>query len=106
MGVSSAALAGRYGELEMPLVIMAGRYDRIVDFGRHSRRLADAAPDAVLIPLENAGHMLHHDVPDKVVDAVELAFSRSAHTDPGRLKPKPRSVAAGPTPERATLWED
>ena len=28
-----AALAGRYGELEMPIVIMAGRHDRIVDFG-------------------------------------------------------------------------
>ena len=106
MGVSSAALAGRYSELEMPIVIMAGRHDRIVDFGRHSRRLADAAPNTVLIPLEHAGHMLHHDVPDKVVDAVELAFNRSAHTNPGRLIPEPRSAAAGPTPERAVLRGD
>jgi pimeloyl-ACP methyl ester carboxylesterase len=72
MALSAAAIAGRYVELRMPVVIMAGTHDQIVDFGRQSLRLAEAVPNATLIPCDDVGHMIHHDIPDKVVEAVDL----------------------------------
>ncbi len=101
MTVSAAAIAGRYGELEMPIVIMAGTHDRIVDFERQSQRLAQAVPNAFLIPFGDVGHMLHHDIPDKVVEAVELALNRSARAASGRFIRKSVNAAAGPNLERA-----
>jgi pimeloyl-ACP methyl ester carboxylesterase len=76
MALSAAAIAGRYGELRMPVVIMAGRHDQIVDFEHHARRLAEAVPGATLLPFDDAGHMIHHLVPDKVVEAVDLAVAQ------------------------------
>jgi pimeloyl-ACP methyl ester carboxylesterase len=72
MALSASAIAGRYVELRMPVVIMAGTHDQIVDFGRQSLRLAEAVPNATLIPCDDVGHMIHHDIPDKVVEAVDL----------------------------------
>ncbi len=95
MTVSAAAIAPRYRELKMPVVIMAGRDDRIVNFTLQSRRLAEAIPNGFLIPLEEVGHMLHHDVPDKVVEAVDLALNRS-YAGPDRLIS--RRLAAGIEP--------
>ena len=81
MALSAAAIAGRYGELRMPVVIMAGTHDQIVDFERHARRLAEAVPGAILLPFDDAGHMIHHLVPDKVVEAVNLAVAGSRKTE-------------------------
>lgn len=75
MALSAAAIAGRYGELRIPVVIMAGSQDQIVDFGRQSQRLAESVPNARLIARDDVGHMIHHDIPDKVVEAVALVVA-------------------------------
>lgn len=107
MTVSAAAIAGRYGELEMPVVIMAGTHDRIVDFERQSQRLAKAVPNAFLISFEDVGHMLHHDIPDKVVEAVELALNRSTGAANGRLRPSRSTLLPGPVLSGPRLgWSD
>jgi pimeloyl-ACP methyl ester carboxylesterase len=74
---SAAALAKRYDELKMPIIIMAGIGDRLVDFARQSARLDEVLADSSLLPFEGAGHMIHHTAPEKVVDGIELAASRS-----------------------------
>ncbi len=66
---SAAALSGRYGELEMPVVIMAGDGDKIVG-NRQDRRLQRAVRGSRLEIVEGAGHMVHHLASRKVVDAI------------------------------------
>jgi pimeloyl-ACP methyl ester carboxylesterase len=102
MAASAAAIAERYPELRIPIVIMAGRGDRIVDFAGQSARLAAALPNATLIPFDDAGHMIHHAVPEEVVEAVELARRRS--TDGvHRPAPNPESPRDAETTARAEL---
>ena len=70
MTPSAAALAKRYDELKMPIVIMAGTGDRLVDFARQSGRLDEVLAKSTLVPFEGAGHMIHHSAPEKVVDGI------------------------------------
>jgi len=103
MTPSAAALAERYGELKMPIIIMAGREDRIVDFTRQSGRLDEVLGKSTLVSLEGAGHMIHHIVPEKVVEGINLAASRSAIAENSQLIPmQPITVdAAGSKPGAA-----
>jgi pimeloyl-ACP methyl ester carboxylesterase len=69
---SAAALEHRYGELTMPVAIIAGAGDRIVDPHAQSNRLAHVVlkRDAQLVA--GAGHMVHYFAPESVVAAVAL----------------------------------
>ncbi|WP_270933895.1 alpha/beta fold hydrolase [Falsiroseomonas oryzae] len=68
----TARAAPRYGELaRLPVAILAGAEDRIVDVGRHSVRLHRAVPGSTLRILPGLGHMLHHGAPGIVTAAVE-----------------------------------
>ena len=100
MTPSAAALAKRYDELKMPIVIMAGTGDRLVDFARQSERLDEVLADSTLLPLKGAGHMIHHSAPEKVVDGINLA-SRAGIAENGQLLPmqQPTTVDAGQKPE-------
>ena len=100
MTPSAAALAKRYDQLKMPIVIMAGTGDRLVDFARQSRRLDEVLADSTLLPFKGAGHMIHHSAPEKVVDGINLA-SRAGIAENGQLLPmqQPTTVDAGQKPE-------
>ena len=63
MTPSAAALASRYGELKMPIIIMAGTEDRIVNFASQSEHLDEVLGQSTLVPFPGAGHMIHHLVP-------------------------------------------
>ncbi len=97
MTPSAAALADRYGELKMPIVIMAGTGDRLVDFGRQSGRLDEVLRESTLLPFEGAGHMIHHSDPQKVIAGINLAASRSGRAEHSQLLPiqQPITVGAG-----------
>ena len=82
---SAAALAKRYDELKMPIVIMAGTGDRLVNFARQSGRLDEVLAESTLIPFKGAGHMIHHSAPEKVVDGINLASAGIAEN--GQLLP-------------------
>lgn len=100
MTPSAAALADRYRELKMPIIIMAGTEDRIVDFARQSGRLDEILRQSALVSFEGAGHMIHHVSPEKVVDGVNLAASRSAIAENSQAIPmQPITADAGPQPE-------
>jgi pimeloyl-ACP methyl ester carboxylesterase len=89
MTPSAAALADRYGELKMPIVIMAGTGDRLVDFGRQSGRLDEVLRESTLLPFEGAGHMIHHTAPQKVIDGINLAASRSGRAESNQVLSDP-----------------
>ncbi len=71
MVASAMKLQDRYRELKLPIVIMAGDGDKMVDFDRQSRRFHEDVPQSELIVVPGAGHMVHHTAPDKVVAAVD-----------------------------------
>jgi len=66
-------LEKHYGELKMPVVIVTGANDRIVDVGRQSRRLHDEIPHSEFVALPGLGHMVHHLAPDEVIGAIHRA---------------------------------
>ena len=70
-----AAMQDRYRELRMPVVIMAGAKDRVVDVGRHAMRLHKDIPQSSLRVKPDVGHMLHYAVPEQVADAIEAAMA-------------------------------
>ena len=100
MTPSAAALAKRYDQLKLPIVIMAGTGDRLVDFARQSGRLDKVLAESTLIPFKGAGHMIHHSAPEKVVDGINLA-SRAGIAENGQLLPMQQrtTVDAGQKPE-------
>jgi pimeloyl-ACP methyl ester carboxylesterase len=76
-----AALAtkSRYGELDMPVVIMAGTEDRVVNVDRHAIRLHLDVPHSLLLLVPDVGHMVHYAAPERVAEAVEFASGQTAH---------------------------
>jgi pimeloyl-ACP methyl ester carboxylesterase len=81
------SLRGRYKELSLPAVIMAGDGDKVV-FKRSAKRLHASVTVSVLRIIKGAGHMVHHLVPEQVAEAVEAvgtappdaAFAALRHT--------------------------
>ena len=94
------AVTERYGELgRLPVSIVVGAEDQIVDVGRQSARLHDVLSHSDLRVVPGFGHMVHHGAPGLVAEAVEAvaaATGRSAlgTSDPGR-------AAAPPVPGHA-----
>jgi pimeloyl-ACP methyl ester carboxylesterase len=66
----------RYAEIAMPVAIIAGAEDGIVN-QKQSRRLHDDLPNSTLRIVPGAGHMIHYAVPHEVVGAVGEIATRS-----------------------------
>jgi pimeloyl-ACP methyl ester carboxylesterase len=75
---AAASLLDRHSELEMPVAIMAGKGDRVVDIGRQSRRLHAELPNSSLHELDGVGHMIHYTARDAVVAAIAAAAGAGA----------------------------
>ena len=71
-----AAMRDRYGELHLPVMIMAGSEDQVVDVGRHAVRLREQIPHGELRLVPGAGHMVHHAVPGQVAEMIEAVQAR------------------------------
>ena len=78
MAYGVASMRDRYEELDMPVAIMAGSEDRVVDVGRHAVRLHEQIPGSGLRLVPGAGHMVHHAVPGLVAELVEAVSACSA----------------------------
>lgn len=70
--------AHRYGEIRAPTVIVAGDRDTTVFPDIHSRALAAAIPNARLIMLPGAGHIIHHARADLVIGEIDAIASLSS----------------------------
>jgi pimeloyl-ACP methyl ester carboxylesterase len=78
MAYGVASMRDGYQGLQMPVVIVAGTEDRVVDVGRHAVRLQGDIPGSELRLVPGAGHMVHHAVPGLVAELVEAVSDRSA----------------------------
>lgn len=61
----ATAYQDRYGELAMPVVIVAGERDRLVDCGKQSLRLHHDIPHSLFHPVAGAGHMVPRPTPKR-----------------------------------------
>lgn len=67
---SAAALRRRYLELGMPVTIIAGKGDKLIDPVSHSERLHAAISQSELIIIPGQVHMVHQTATDAVMRAV------------------------------------
>jgi pimeloyl-ACP methyl ester carboxylesterase len=66
----AAGLAGHHSELSLPVAIIAGRDDQIVDCDSQAGRLHIELADSKLVKVPGAGHMLHYSVPEQVAAVI------------------------------------
>ena len=71
---TAAAASKAYPTLRMPVVIVAGSEDRLVDTAEQSGRLHRAIGHSTFRPVPGAGHMVHQINPEAVMSAVDEAF--------------------------------
>lgn len=64
-------LAGRYGEIAIPVAIVSGDGDRIVDHETQAVRLHAEITGSELVTLPGVGHMVHWVALDEVMDAID-----------------------------------
>ena len=67
------ALSKRYADLKMPVVIIAGQEDRLIDIDKQSARLHADVTHSTLHRVPGAGHMVHQTATDAVMGAVDEA---------------------------------
>lgn len=75
----AASLVRRYKDLRMPVVIVAGSGDRLVDTTRQSERLHAELPHSEFRRIGGAGHMLEHTAPEQVSKAVREVLRAADH---------------------------
>ena len=68
----------RYGEIEVPTVVISGDVDKTVSTSIHSRPFARAVPGAKLIVLEGVGHMIQNAAPDVIVCEIDAMIEKQA----------------------------
>src|SRR4029079_5483365 len=66
-------LQEHYRELTLPVVILTGADDQIVDVDRQSRRLHRELPQSEFTALPGLCHMVHHLAPETGIQAVQRA---------------------------------
>lgn len=76
---AAAALQARYGELQVPAIVVTGAQDRVLWARFQSGRFADHIAHGWLRVVEGAGHMVHHVATAQVLAAVHQA-SALAHS--------------------------
>ena len=85
-------LSKRYQELQLPIVLLAGSGDRLVYRSRHSDRFHAELPHTDYRVMDGCGHMVHHIVPEQVLDAIDAASAYAATARP------PVRLHQAPTP--------
>jgi pimeloyl-ACP methyl ester carboxylesterase len=76
MAYGAASMQSGYPSLRMPVTIIAGKEDKVVDVNRHAVRLHKQIPHSTLQLVPGAGHMVHHAVPAQVAKAIEAVSER------------------------------
>jgi len=93
---AARGLSPLYGELSVPVGIIAGSEDRIVDTNEHSARLHRELGTSTFHRVPGCGHMVHHAAPEEVLAAIAAAGLSGAAKAAARLaaaatKPPPRN---------------
>jgi pimeloyl-ACP methyl ester carboxylesterase len=64
-------MQSRYGELKIPVSIVVGADDRLINAKSQSMRLHEEMPRSALRVIAGIGHMVHHGAPLEVMKAIE-----------------------------------
>lgn len=91
-------LSPRYGEVRVPVTILTGDADNVLDPVVHAIRLHRSIPHSSLTVVPEAGHMLHHVAPAEVMAAIQRSWheadvQRRALSSPAAAKPPPEARA-------------
>lgn len=99
---SADALSRRYSDLSVPVRIIAGADDRVVETEKHSARLHRMLAASTYRRVPRCGHMVHHAAPDEVLSAIAaIAATRPRSTKPAARQhksPQRRWLHIGDTP--------
>jgi pimeloyl-ACP methyl ester carboxylesterase len=71
----------QYADLKMPVVIIAGEQDRLVDIDRQSARLHSEIPQSTFHRIPENGHMIHQTATNQVMAAITEVASVRPHLD-------------------------
>src|SRR3954449_5819032 len=71
LNAAAALLQPHYSRLRVPLAIITGSMDAIVDSRDHSCRLHQHAPESTLTIVPGGGHMIHYSAPTQIGRAVD-----------------------------------
>jgi pimeloyl-ACP methyl ester carboxylesterase len=74
---ATAAIRSQYRRLRLPVIIIAGAQDKIVDMREHALRLHEEILNSELRVFPEMGHMLHHFETSEIADAI-VAVDKSA----------------------------
>jgi pimeloyl-ACP methyl ester carboxylesterase len=80
---SAFALRESYSALKMPVVIVAGEEDRLIDIDRQSARLHGEVPQSTLHRVPGAGHMIHQTATEYVMAAIDETTEASRRAGGG-----------------------
>ena len=80
---ATKTLRRHYRELDVPVCLIAGSDDRIVDTEMHSVRLHQELANSTLHRVPACGHMVHHAAPEEVVAAIR-EVGRTRGRGPGQ----------------------
>jgi pimeloyl-ACP methyl ester carboxylesterase len=72
---SLRVLSERYSDIEMPVVIVTGSADRLLDPNEHAYPLQRTIRNSKLIVLPETGHQLPQTQPDAVISAINQVWS-------------------------------
>jgi pimeloyl-ACP methyl ester carboxylesterase len=94
---AARSLSRRYAELRLPVTLVAGSDDQVVDVQSHSARLHSQLAQSHLVVVPRTGHMAHYTAQDSIVAAV-------ARSLPGAgPELKADRTASETTPDRAPI---
>jgi pimeloyl-ACP methyl ester carboxylesterase len=71
-------MSGRYGELKIPVAVLAGDKDRTVSPKIHAAALGNEIADVDYTVLNGTGHALHHAQKERIIEAINRISAQAA----------------------------
>ena len=88
------AVSGDYAQLKMPVVIIAGEEDRLININQQSARLHGEIRQSTFQRIPGAGHMVHQTATGNVMSAIDEVAEGGSKRRPG-----PVALTISPTPQ-------
>jgi pimeloyl-ACP methyl ester carboxylesterase len=70
---NAVSVSGKYAGLKMPVVIIAGEDDKLIDIDEQSGRLHDVVTQSTMHRVAGTGHMVHQSATRSVMSAIDEA---------------------------------
>lgn len=86
--------SGGYEKISLPVVIVAGQRDRLIDIDEQSARLHGDITQSLFRRVSDAGHMVHQTSPEAVMSAIDEAADAGKRGADPSFAPRPAPRAA------------